>query len=138
MSEQFRSRVGDYNPETRMLTVHQKKDRSRPMVRYAPLGKVGAEAYAQLAKNRKKGSRLCLNTEGTPMTDVDYWFKPALKEAKIFDYHWHDNRHTACSRWVGRSAVGSREQVCRSRDGADDHAIYSSHAQCKRIRQQRR
>ena len=27
-------------------------------------------------------------------------FKPALKEAGIGDYHWHDNRHTACSRWV--------------------------------------
>ena len=29
-----------------------------------------------------------------------YWFKPALEEAGIEDYHWHDNRHTACSRWV--------------------------------------
>jgi integrase len=34
------------------------------------------------------------------MTDVRYWFKPRLKEAGIDDYHWHDNRRTACSRWV--------------------------------------
>jgi integrase len=99
LSEEFRSRSGDFNPKTGMLTVHQKKDHNKPMVRYAPLGKVGAEAYAQLAKG-KKGARLCMNTEGTPMTDVNYWFKPALKEAKIRDYRWHDNRHTACSRWV--------------------------------------
>jgi len=34
------------------------------------------------------------------MTDVTYWFNPCLKKAGIMDYHWHDNRHTACSRWV--------------------------------------
>jgi hypothetical protein len=41
-----------------------------------------------------------MNTEGTPMTDVDYWFKPALAKARIENYTWHDNRPTACSRWV--------------------------------------
>jgi len=99
-SEQLRSRVGDFDPKTGMLTVHQKKDRNRPMVRYTPLGKVGAEAYAVLAKGKKKGARLCMNTEGTPMTDARYWFDPALAEAGIGNYTWHDNRHSACSRWV--------------------------------------
>jgi site-specific recombinase XerD len=99
-SEQLRSRVGDFDPKTGMLTVHQKKDRDRPMVRYTPLGKVGAEAYSQLAAGKKKGARLCMNTEGTPMTDSRYWFDPALAEAGIGDYTWHDNRHSACSRWV--------------------------------------
>jgi len=99
-SEKFKSRVGDFDPNTGMLTVHQKKDRNKPMVRYTPLGKVGAEAYAQLAKGKKKGWRLCMNTEGTPMTDTSYWFKPALADAGLTDYTWHDNRHTACSRWV--------------------------------------
>jgi integrase len=100
MSEQFRGQVGDYNPKTGMLTVHQKKDRNKPMVRYAPLGKVGAKAYAELAKGKKKGALLCMNTEGVPMTDMTYWFKPALAVAKIKGYTWHDNRHTACSRWA--------------------------------------
>jgi hypothetical protein len=31
---------------------------------------VGAEAYAQLAKGKTKGTRLCMNTEGTPITDA--------------------------------------------------------------------
>jgi len=70
------------------------------MVRYTPLGKVGAKAYAQLGKGKKKGARLCVNTNGMPMTDATYWFKPALADAGITDYTWHDNRHTACSRWV--------------------------------------
>ena len=34
------------------------------------------------------------------MTDVTYWFNPCLKKTGIMDYHWHDYRHTACSRWV--------------------------------------
>ena len=100
MSEQFRSLVGDYDSKTGMLTIHQRKDRHKPMVRYAPLGKIGAEAYAQLSKGKKKGALLCMNTEGTLMTDVTYWFKPALAKAGVQNYTWHDNRHTACSRWV--------------------------------------
>lgn len=99
-SEQFRSRVGDFEPTTGMLAVHQQKDRNRSKIRYVPLSKKGVEAYKQLAKSKKSKAPLCLNTEGTRMTDVTYWFKPALKEAGIEDYHWHDNRHTACSRWV--------------------------------------
>ena len=34
------------------------------------------------------------------MTDVRYWFDPALAAAEISNYTWHDNRHSACSRWV--------------------------------------
>ena len=99
-SEQFRSQAGDIDPGTDMLTVHQKKDRNKPRLRHTPLGKVGAATYAQLAKDKKRGARLCMNTEGSAMTDVDYRFKPMLAEAGISDYTWHDNRHTACSRWV--------------------------------------
>ena len=29
-----------------------------------------------------------------------YWFDPALAAAGISNYTWHDNRHSACSRWV--------------------------------------
>jgi site-specific recombinase XerD len=100
LSEELRSQSGDFDPKTGMLTVHQKKDRNRPMVRYTPLGKVGAEAYSQLAKGKKRSAPLCMNTEGTPMTDVGYWFNPAQAAAGISNYTWHDNRHSACSRWV--------------------------------------
>ena len=97
-SEQFRSQAGDFDPGTKMLTVHQKKDRSKPRIRHTPLDKVRAAPYAQLAKDKKRGARLCMNTEGSAMTDVDYWFKPMLAAAGISDYPRHGNRHTACSR----------------------------------------
>ena len=70
------------------------------MVRYVPLGRVGAAAYEQLAKGKKPGAFLCLNSEGGRMTDVTYWFNPSLKRAGILDYHCHDNCHTACIQWV--------------------------------------
>ena len=31
-----------------------------------------------------------------------YWFLPALADAKIVRYRWHDNRHTFCSRLAMR------------------------------------
>lgn len=92
--------MGDYDSKTGMLTIHQKKDRHKPMVQYARLGKIGAEAYAQLAAGKKKCALLCMDTKGTPMTNVAYWFGPAMRAARIKDYTWHDNRRTACSRWV--------------------------------------
>jgi integrase len=100
MSEQFRPGVGDYNLQTGMLAVHQQKDRNKPKVRHVPLSKVGAEAYEKLAEGKKPGALFCTNTQETRMTDVTYWFKPTLKDAGITDYHWHDNRHSAYSRWV--------------------------------------
>jgi hypothetical protein len=127
--------MGDFDPKTRMLTVHQKKDRNKPMVRYAPLGKVGAEAYVQLAAGKKKGARLCMNTEGTPMTDVTYWFKPALKEAKVFDYNWHDNRHMACSRWVmggvpcltaAATTIAGSARLCNNSRYRSAHGVWRS------------
>lgn len=98
MSEQLRARVGDYNPSAKLLTVHQKKDRNKPKIRYVPLSRKGVEAYEQLANGKRLKALLCVNTAGNRMTDVTYWFKPALEEAGIANYHWHDNRHTACSR----------------------------------------
>ena len=33
-----------------------------------------------------------------------WWFEPALEEAKIDDYTWHNNRHTFCS-WLALEGV---------------------------------
>ena len=98
-SEQFRGMVGDLNYETKLLTVHQKKDRNKRMVRYVPLTSIAIEAYEELAKGKKIGDLLCVNSEGVMKTTA-YWFKGAVDLAGIVDYHWHDNRHTACSRWA--------------------------------------
>jgi integrase len=69
------------------------------MVRYVPLTSIAIEAYEELAKGKKIGDLLCVNSEGVMKTTA-YWFKGAVDLAGIVDYHWHDNRHTACSRWA--------------------------------------
>ena len=100
-SEQKRSVVGDYSPGSGMLTVHQKKDRNKPKVRYVPLTPIAVEAYHRLAAGKKPGELLCVNSRNNALNHR-HWFEEAVAEAKIDDYHWHDNRHTACSRWVMR------------------------------------
>jgi integrase len=99
-SEERRSVVGDSNPHTKMLTVHQTKDRNAPAVRYVPMTPIAIQAYETLAVGKKVGDSLITNRHGDALSDTRRWFDPMLKEAGIEDYLWHDNRHTACSRWV--------------------------------------
>lgn len=37
-----------------------------------------------------------------------FWFEPAIKDAKITDYTWHNNRHTFCS-WLAIAGVSIKE-----------------------------
>lgn len=37
-----------------------------------------------------------------------FWFEPALEEAKISEYTWHNNRHTFCS-WLAMAGVSIKE-----------------------------
>lgn len=43
-----------------------------------------------------------------PSSDCRWWFEPALDEAKITDYTWHNNRHTFCS-WLAMAGVSTKE-----------------------------
>jgi integrase len=43
-----------------------------------------------------------------PSSDCRWWFTPALVEAKIADYTWHNNRHTFCS-WLALAGVSIKE-----------------------------
>lgn len=97
LSEQLRAMVGDYDPSTSVLTIHQKKNRKGPTVRYVPLTPIAVEAYTQLSANRKAGDLLC---SGEGISNVDYWFAKCVETAGVNDFTWHCNRHTAISRWV--------------------------------------
>lgn len=43
-----------------------------------------------------------------PSSDCRWWFAPALTEAKITDYTWHNNRHTFCS-WLAMAGASTKE-----------------------------
>jgi len=43
-----------------------------------------------------------------PTSDCRWWFEPALKESKISEYTWHNNRHTFCS-WLAMAGVSTKE-----------------------------
>jgi integrase len=100
VSELLRGVVGDFDPATGMFTVHQRKNRNAPAVRYVPLTPIGLAAYNALSADKKKGEPLCINIDGNPMSDVRYWLPTAIESVKLDDFKPHDMRHTAASRWV--------------------------------------
>jgi integrase len=99
-SESLRAVVGDYSPVTGMLTVHQRKNKRSPAVRYVPLDPIGVKAYDKLAAGKKKGDRLCTDAQGNPPRQFRYWITTAAIAEGIMDFTPHDLRHTAASRWV--------------------------------------
>ena len=95
LSEQARSEVGDYDPNTRMLLVRQKKNRRAPSVRYVPMTPLAADAYSLLSLDKKPGDLLCAD-----IIDNVRWLGKCADAARLEDYSWHINRHTFASRLV--------------------------------------
>jgi integrase len=100
LSEQLRAKVGDFDAATGMLLVNQKKVKKAPGIRFVPLSPVAVDAYNALAGKRPKGSPLCLNLDGNPLSEVRYWFDVAMEKAGIEDFTWHCLRHCFASRLV--------------------------------------
>lgn len=122
-SEQLRAKVGDYNPGTHKIAVHQRKNRSAGPIRYVPLSDRGIAAYDRLCGGRPVGAPLHLHREvryqngrtrsPEPMTDVRYWFDDVLEAAGINDSaaSWHVCRHTFCSRLCAKGVPITDVQV---------------------------
>jgi integrase len=94
-SEQERCLVGDYDANTGLLLVRQKKNRRASSIRYVPMTPVAAQAYSLLAVDKKPGDQLCVEYVGDTR-----WFDKYVEAAGLDDYTWHCNRHTFCSRLV--------------------------------------
>lgn len=99
-SEILRGKVGDYVPETGMITIHQTKDKRKSKTRLVPATPMSIEAYAALSAGKSIGDPLCTNRQGGKLYEMRYWFDPAIREAGVKDFTFHDLRHTAASRWV--------------------------------------
>jgi len=99
-SEILRGQVGDYNPKTGMIKVHQTKDSRKPKVRFVPMTPMAVAAYNALTAGKENDAPLCTNRNGEPLYEMRYWFLRALEASGVKDFTFHDVRHTAASRWV--------------------------------------
>jgi len=99
-SEVLRGQVGDYNPQTGMIKIHQTKDSRKPKIRFVPMTPMAVAAYKALAAGKEKDAPLCTNRNGEPLYEMRYWFLRALEASGVKDFTFHDVRHTAASRWV--------------------------------------
>jgi integrase len=62
---------------------------------------LNADAMRALMIFRSRGDgtgRVVRNAAGEPLNYPSHWFVPAVRVAGIFNYTWHDNRHTYASR----------------------------------------
>lgn len=77
-------------------------------VRNVPLNSFALAAIIRQKRKVPCGSENAVFPRPGPSSDCRWWFEPAVDEAKISDYTWHNNRHTFCS-WLAMAGVTTRE-----------------------------
>jgi integrase len=103
--EQFSITWGQVDFKRRVIHLSQTKNGS---ARNVPLNRVALEALKlqrDLVEHRPESAVFPLPG---PSASCSWWFEPALNEAKISDYTWHNNRHTFCS-WLAIADVSIKK-----------------------------
>ncbi len=94
-SEMYWRTGEDVNFSRKKLPVPRSKHGKRSYVR---LNRGALAARRQLRSHSNGTSWMFRNERGGRLTSPRYWFEPAIREAKIKNFHWHDLRHTFASR----------------------------------------
>jgi integrase len=103
--EQFSLTWSQVDFKRKMIRLQQTKNGSD---RNVPLNSVALEALKIQQESVPHQPSDILFPRPGPSSDCRWWFAPALTEAKITDYTWHNNRHTFCS-WLAMAGVSTKE-----------------------------
>ena len=108
LSEQYTLAWKHIDFDRREINLDRTKNGSPRMI---PMNDAVMRAMEEFARRSKSTSRDALVF---PIKNPKDWFKPAMEDAKIVNYRWHDNRHTFCSRLAMR---GENLKVIQQRAG---------------------
>jgi len=103
--EQFSLEWGQVDLKRKVIRLTKTKNGS---ARNVPLNTVALDALTRQQAAVAHGARDPVFPRPGPRSDCRWWFEPALTEAKITDYTWHNNRHTFCS-WLAMAGVSTKE-----------------------------
>lgn len=103
--EQFSLEWGQVDLKRKVIRLTKTKNGS---ARNVPLNSVALDALTQQREAVPHDAEKPVFPRPGPRSDCRWWFEPALIEAKISDYTWHNNRHTFCS-WLAMAGVSTKE-----------------------------
>lgn len=103
--EQFSLEWGQMDLKRKVIRLIVTKNGS---ARNVPLNSVALETLTQHRDTVPHVASDMVFPRPGPRSDCRWWFEPALTEAKITDYTWHNNRHTFCS-WLAMAGVSTKE-----------------------------
>jgi len=103
--EQFSLEWGQVDLKRKIIRLTQTKNGS---ARNVPLNAVALAALQQQREAVSHEAGEPVFPRPGPRSDCRWWFEPALREAKITEYTWHNNRHTFCS-WLAMAGVSTKE-----------------------------
>ena len=96
LTEQYTLTWKNIDFTRREINLDRTKNGSPRMI---PMNDAVVKAMEEFARRSTSTSRDALLF---PIKNPKDWFKPAVTQAKIENYRWHDNRHTFCSRLAMR------------------------------------
>jgi integrase len=103
--EQFSLTWNQVDLKRKKIRLEKTKNGSR---RDVPLNSITLDALRQQQAAVPHTSSNIVFPRPGPTSDCRWWFEPALTEAKITDYTWHNNRHTFCS-WLALAGVSIKD-----------------------------